>query len=183
MKRSLSRRNALAHLGAGSLGAVLAAGGMTVRAQEATPVGMQDLPPGLVGWVEGWETLDIDKIVEAYAEDGVHEDMAQNELFSGRDEIRSHLEPLSTEFTDPSSQFTHIVLGDQGVSVEWTFQGTYTGQVPGFPPGTGEEILIRGVSVIELTDGQIQREREYYDVFGILQQLGLVPAPSATPEA
>lgn len=182
MKRSLSRRNALAHLGAGSLGAVLAAGGMTARAQQATPAGMQDLPPGLADWVEGWETLDIDTIIEAYAEDAVHEVVPGQELFSGRDEIRSHIEPLITEFTDPSFQVTHIVVGDQGASAEWTFRGTYTGQMPGFPPGTGEEVVIQGVSVLELADGQIQYEREYLDVFGLLQQLGLAPTPGGTPE-
>ena len=183
-RQALSRRRALLQIGAGGLGTALAARTLTVGAQEATPqVTSEDLPPVLADWIDAWATLDVDGIVAAFAEDGVHEDTALNVTFVGREEIRGHYEPLRSQFTDPSGAITNVIVGGDGAAVEWVFTGTYTGAYPGFPPGSGEEVVIRGTMIAELADGQIQRARQYYDVFGILLQLGAVPAPGAATPA
>lgn len=184
--QAVSRRRALLQIGAGGLGAVMAARTLAAGAQEATPpVTMEDLPPVLADWVDAWGTLDVDGIVAVFAEDSVHEDLALNAMFVGREEIRGHYEPLRSQFTDPSGAVTNVIAsGDgAGAAMEWVFTGTYTGEYPGFPPGTGEQIMIRGTMIAELADGQIQHARQYYDVFGILLQLGAVPAPEAATPA
>ena len=182
--RTLSRRRAVVRLGTGGLGAVVAAGGLAASAQEATPPAAQeDLPPVLAGWVEAWEALDANAIAGAFAEDGIHEDVPLNETFHGREEIQEHFALLTTEFTDTSADVTNVIAGGDGAAVEWVYTGSYTGQVFGFPPGNGEQVMIRGTLVLELADGQIQLAREYYDVFGVLVQVGLLPAPGATPSA
>ncbi len=179
--QSLSRRTALVRLGAGGLGAALAARSISASAQQATP---EDLPPALADWIAAWEALDIDGIAAAYAEDAVHEDVPANAVFEGREAIRAHLEPLATELTDSDVQITHVVATENGGAVEWIFTGTYTGQIPGFPPGNGTRVAIRGASIFELAGGQIQRDAEYYDVLALLVQLGIVPGPAeGTPEA
>lgn len=185
-QHALSRRGALVRLGVGGVAAGLALRGLAAGAQEATPdeATPQDtltgLPPGLAEWVAGWEALDVDRIVTAYTEDAVHEDVPLGETFTGRAAIRSHFAPLSTEFTIVSSRVMNVfVSGTQGAA-EWAFSGTYTGQVPGYPPGGGELITVRGSSVFELAGDAIAREAEYYDALGILVQLGVIPAPGST---
>lgn len=177
----LSRRTALVRLGAGGLGAALAARSLGTSAQQATP---EDLPPALADWIAAWEALDIDGIVAAYAEDAVHEDVPANQLFAGREAIRAHFAPLATELTESDVQITNVVATQEGGAVEWVFTGTYTGQVPGFPPGNGTRVAMRGASIFELVGGQIQRDSEYYDALGLLVQLGILPGPAeGTPGA
>lgn len=177
----LSRRTALVRLGAGGLGAALAARSLRAGAQGATP---EDVPPNLADWIAAWEALDIDGIAAAYAEDAVHEDVPANQLHEGRAAIRAHFEFLATELTESDVQITHVVATEDGGAVEWIFTGTYTGQIPGFPPGNGTRVAIRGASIFELAGGQIQRDAEYYDALGLLVQLGILPGPAeGTPGA
>ena len=185
-QRPLSRRGALVRLGAGGLGAALAARGLAAGAQEATPQGTPaGLPPALAGWVAGWEALDPDRIAAAYAEDGAREDVATGQVQRGREEIRAYLSALFGAFTGLSSTFQSAFAAGDRAAAEWVLAGSYTGLVPGFPPGTGQQLSIRGAAVLELAGGEIVRDTEYFDVFGVLVQLGVVPAPDAgaTPAA
>ena len=183
----LSRRGALVRLGAGGLGAALAARGLAAGAQEATPGATPtDLPPVLAEWVAGWEDLDVDRIVATLAEDAVREEVPTGQVVRGRGEIRAFLAAVFGAFTglDASRIESAFAAGDRAAT-EWVFTGTYTGQVAGFPPGGGEQVSFRGVRFLELAGGEIVRDTEYFDVFGVLVQLGVVPAPGAgaTPAA
>jgi len=60
--------------------------------------------------------------------------------------------------------------GDNWAVVEWTFSGVH--------PATGREVTFRGASVLELTDGLISEERNYYDLPEMMAQ---IEAASATP--
>ena len=48
-------------------------------------------------------------------------------------------------------------------ALEWVYTGSYTGEIPGLGPGSGQTIAIPGVSVMELLDGLIVRDTFYYD--------------------
>ena len=178
----LTRRATLTRLGVGGLAAALAIRGSVVAAQDATP-GVADLPPTLQEWFAGWEALDPDRIVTAYAEDGSREDVPTNTTQTGRDAIRAYLAATFGALTNGSSQFVSVVAAGDWVAVEWVLSGTYTGQAPGLPPGTGQSVTLRGVEVLELRDGLIVRDRGYYDLFGLLVQVGVIPAPTASPVA
>jgi predicted ester cyclase len=61
--------------------------------------------------------------------------------------------------------------------IEFTASGTQTGELSGIPP-TGRSVSADVCNVVEVRDGKIYREREYYDVMGLMQQLGVAPAAS-----
>ena len=65
------------------------------------------------------------------------------------------------------------------------FTGTYFGQFPGLPPGRGQSVTIRGTSILQLEDGKIREDREYWDAHALLAAVGAVPGPeaAATPAA
>ncbi len=141
------------------------------------------LPPALQEGAAGWEALDPARIAIPHDPDGVRDDVPFSVTQRGPNEVRAYLMGLFGAFTELASRFTSaFVAGDRG-AVEWSFTGTYTGQVPGFPPGTGQTIALRGADVLELRDGLIVRDTAYYDVYAILQQLGVVPAPGGSPVA
>ena len=56
------------------------------------------------------------------------------------------------------------------------------GPLPGFPPPGGQAITIRGASILQMREGMIERETQYWDVYAILAQLGAVPG-AASPAA
>ena len=64
--------------------------------------------------------------------------------------------------------------GDTSV-IEFRARGTQTGDLPGIP-ATGRTVELCVCNIIEVRDGLIHREREYYDSAAMLQQLGVLPS-------
>jgi steroid delta-isomerase-like uncharacterized protein len=79
-------------------------------------------------------------------------------------------------FPDGRVEITNVIDGGDKVVVEYTGRGTNTGPMPtpeGELPPTGKTVEGRFVDVWELRDGKIVGGRSYYDVAGIMAQLGV----------
>jgi steroid delta-isomerase-like uncharacterized protein len=162
------------------LAATLLAG--AVVAQEASPAASPaELPAPLAGWVAEWEAqpLEAAPIAAAYTEDAVYEEVATGVSLSSREEIEGYLTGFFAAFCDGRADVEMaFATGDQAAAT-WTFTGRYTNQLPGFPPPGGQAVMFRGASILELREGMIDRETQYWDVYGILAQLGAVPGAAS----
>ena len=69
-----------------------------------------------------------------------------------------------------------IAEGDMVVA-RWTLRGTHQGASLGMPP-TGKQFAMPGVSIVRLSDGKSVEQWVVHDQLGMLQQLGLIPAPA-----
>jgi steroid delta-isomerase-like uncharacterized protein len=89
-------------------------------------------------------------------------------------------ERFTTAFPDLSFEVraSHAV-GDDVAVVEIVARGTHTGPLDGIPP-TGRRLEGVGCNVIEVRDGKIHRERDYYDTLALLRQLGVAEAATAS---
>ena len=65
--------------------------------------------------------------------------------------------------------------GDK-VAVRWSARGTHTGQLGDIPP-TGKQMMITGISVLTIAGGKVAAQHTNWDTLGMLQQLGVIPAP------
>jgi steroid delta-isomerase-like uncharacterized protein len=103
---------------------------------------------------KGLEELDIDQILDVYAEDAVFEDISDSQRITDRAQLRNYYEQL---FSLPGVAFSDICIFDGQIfaAIEWTWSGRKR--------QTGKEYHVRGASVIELRDGKIIRESIYYD--------------------
>jgi steroid delta-isomerase-like uncharacterized protein len=63
------------------------------------------------------------------------------------------------------------------VVTRWTAHGTHNGELAGLPP-TGKPATIVGMGVDRVENGKIVESWGLFDQFGMLQQLGLIPASS-----
>lgn len=72
---------------------------------------------------------------------------------------------------------TTVVAGNQ-VSAILRVQGHQTGTLLGVPP-SGRRIDIEVMGFIDARNGQIARIQVMLDTYGLLQQIGAVPAPKA----
>ena len=84
-------------------------------------------------------------------------------------------ETYTAAFPDVAFTVEHHypVSGDVSV-MEFVATGTHRGELQGIAP-TGRSIAVRVCNVIEVKDGKIWREREYFDVMSLMQQLGVIP--------
>lgn len=70
-----------------------------------------------------------------------------------------------------------IAEGDR-VSKRWTWGGTQTGEFQGIPP-TGKKVTISGITNYRVANSKVQECWWAPDLFGLLQQLGVIPQPEA----
>ena len=118
------------------------------------------------------ESHDVERITEIYHHDAVHmtsDGMAHNAQQYVKEIIRS----FGSAFPDLSIKIrNHYVLNDSVSIVEYIFSGTHKGEFEGIDP-TGKTMEVAGCSVIEVRNGKIVQERDYYDTMALLTQLGV----------
>ena len=79
-------------------------------------------------------------------------------------------------FPDFDITVEDLVAEADTVVKRWVFQGTHTGEYVGIP-ATGKRVTMRGITLYHLARGKVSEMYWNYDVFGLLQQLGAIPAP------
>lgn len=98
--------------------------------------------------------------------------------YKGKQEILASFKVWKTAFPQANAEVTNQVAeGDQVVS-EVTFRGTHTGPLAskmGPIAATNKAIDLKIAIVSSFRNGLIQRERAYFDIAGLMQQLGLAP--------
>jgi len=105
--------------------------------------------------VEALQELNLDKILSIYSEDAVFEDIPANLLIDNKAELSLYFERL---FTSPGAAFSdfRILESDEFAVIEWVWTAQQV--------GLDQQNKVRGVSVIELKEGKISRERIYYNL-------------------
>jgi steroid delta-isomerase-like uncharacterized protein len=68
-----------------------------------------------------------------------------------------------------------IAEGDK-VMTRVSWRGTHKGEFIGIPP-TGKQVTVTGMYGYRIADGKIAKWWDYSDNLGLMQQLGVVPAP------
>lgn len=79
----------------------------------------------------------------------------------------------------PNIHFTiedQVAEGDKVVT-RWTARGTNTGSLNGMPP-TGGSAVVTGISIERYENGKIAESHVNFDLLGLLQQIGAIPAPN-----
>jgi predicted ester cyclase len=87
---------------------------------------------------------------------------------------------MLTGFPDITESMDEVITVDNKVVVRWTATGTHTGEFMGYAP-TGKSATWTGINIFEIECDRITRVVTELDALGRLEQLGLAPAPEATP--
>lgn len=67
-----------------------------------------------------------------------------------------------------------VVEGDKEVH-RYVIRGTHKGEFMGIP-ATGKEVVVTGITLARIVDGNVAEEWTQTDMLGLMQQLGVVPA-------
>ena len=68
---------------------------------------------------------------------------------------------------------TSVFASGDWAALEWVMTDTQSGVTADFP-GTGKSFKMRGCSIVQLKDGKIHRNADYWDMATFLSQIGLM---------
>lgn len=116
-----------------------------------------------------------ERIAEAYTPDGVRIEFARpGARLEGREALAAHLQAYVDAVPDCHLEIRGVFEGDGVVTLEWSFLGTHTGDIPGFP-ATGDPVDLPGVSVLVMEGDLAKEERVYWDaatLYGLMEPAG-----------
>ncbi len=130
-------------------------------------------------WIAGWNAHDADAVAACYARDAVSRDVGRPTAMPGRESIRTAIQDYLTAFPDLTAGVGRLGCDGDVVYVEWHATGTHTGSFLALPP-SGRVVQIDGCNVLRVGgEGLFITEISYWDVAGLLVQVGLLPEPTA----
>jgi steroid delta-isomerase-like uncharacterized protein len=139
-----------------------------------------DLEHTLDEWAAGWSTQDIERVLSLCTDECLYEDVPLGVTNHGKEELRAFGHQVFNAFPDLKIELsTHVAAGEWAM-LEWTMSGTHQADLPGMP-ATGKSFSVRGATALQLGDGRISRNSDYWDIVTLLTQLGLIPSPPEEP--
>ena len=122
--------------------------------------------------IEAVQRRDLDGLREMYHAD--YKYWGNDGTAGGVDVAIGVAEMYLNAFPDMTFEVVHEVsCGDVSV-VEFVARGTHRGELAGVA-ATNKTAEVAVCNIIEVTDGKIILEREYFDQLGMMQQLGVIP--------
>lgn len=96
----------------------------------------------------------------------------------GRDGLRQWLAGWIAAFPDVRWTVEEQIADEDRVWTRSTWQGTHRGPFLGIPP-TGNDVTVSAWTIDRFADGKVAESRIIMDTLGMMQQLGVIPAPGA----
>jgi hypothetical protein len=120
----------------------------------------------------------LERLLGFMSENVRYEDVPSSSVFEGHDGIAA----MCAGAFQMSSDLTFEIVTRQTDGKAYAFEtlgtGTNTGAI-GPIPRTGRPIVLRGISIgIVSPEGLVESHRDYWDMAGLLVQLGVLPDPS-----
>lgn len=127
----------------------------------------------------------------AYANPQVHDELVAddyvghfppNPTLHGPEGLKRFNAEAATAFPDAHVTIEDLLAEGDEVMVRWTLRGTHEGELRGGIPATGRRVEVSGITISRIEKGKVAENWGNYDLLGMLQQLGVIPAPDGTAE-
>jgi len=92
--------------------------------------------------------------------------------------LKGLLQMYFTAFPDCKFTVSGFIVEGEKASWHDRLTGTHQGELMGIP-ATGRTVDVSGMSMGEIRDGKAYRHYSVFDNLGLMQQLGVIPAPGA----
>ena len=127
---------------------------------------------------EFWDRRDVALAPEIFADDFVfYAPIVPEGIDGAGDYRRSVFAPLLPAFPDLRLVPGEAICEGDRVAMRFTMCGTHRGTFVGVAP-TGKGFAVSGVVVGRVVAGRIAELRGVFDGLGMMQQLGVLPAPA-----
>lgn len=128
---------------------------------------------------EIWNEGELTVIDESFASDYVGHSTKE---IHGPEGAKQFVTMLLNAFPDYHYTVEDEIAEADRVVHRWTARGTHQGTFQGIPP-TGKEIILTGTSIYRVAEGKLVEGWTTADLLGLLQQLGVAPAPASAQGA
>jgi steroid delta-isomerase-like uncharacterized protein len=85
---------------------------------------------------------------------------------------------MHSAFPDLKATLEDMIAEGDRVVARSTWSGTHTGELMGLPP-TGRRVSVGVIDIVRIAGGKIVEHWGEMDSMGLMQQLGVIPAPQA----
>jgi steroid delta-isomerase-like uncharacterized protein len=130
--------------------------------------------------LEHWNRQDVEGVLAHYDDSITWLNIAMEETYRGKGEVRAFLRKLFAAFPDLNFEVTYKIARGDNVAEQWCIRGTHGGTFMGIP-ATGRRVEIPGMSMAELREGKFVSDHFYFDALGVLRDMALMP-PLAVSE-
>lgn len=97
---------------------------------------------------------------------------------AGAEGMKQVFTMLRSAFPDWNETVEDLIADDTQAVFRVTGRGTHRGPFYGVPP-TGKQVAMQGTDIVRVEDGRLAEHWAVFDQLGMMQQLGVVPAPEA----
>ncbi len=104
-------------------------------------------------FMQVWSTLDVDKIVSYFADDGIYHNMPTNPV-AGKDNLREFIKQFTADWTETDWQVRHLI-GDGDIVIAERVDRTKMG---------GKAVDLPCLGIFEMENGKIKEWRDYFDL-------------------
>jgi ketosteroid isomerase-like protein len=120
-----------------------------------------------------WAQADTAALLELFWNDATYEDFVNQEVYVGLEEIVGYITSVHTWGDDVYMNPGRIHLGRDMAVAEWVFSAVQTRPMGSLlAEGSGTEVVLNGVTILEFDEGRIIRAADYADSALLLLQLG-----------
>jgi steroid delta-isomerase-like uncharacterized protein len=126
-------------------------------------------------FLEAFNDGNLGVIDELAAPGIVNHDSAMPEPMIGIEAVKAAVAGYRTGFPDLRITIEEQVAEGDSVVTRWSALGTHGGDLMGMP-ATGKQATVTGITIDRFENGLVVETRTNWDTFGMLQQLGAVPA-------
>jgi steroid delta-isomerase-like uncharacterized protein len=124
---------------------------------------------------KAWNSHDVKKIMEFYADDCVYEDVALGIVKHGKKEIVEFTNSMLLDSPDVKFELKSVFGTGDWVGMEYVMSGTHVHSSIPTMPATGKTFSVRIAGIFQLRNGKYSRHSDYYNLVTMLQQLRLMP--------
>lgn len=152
------------------LASVLASGGCRPRAEDRAAARSEILVRRLM---DAQQNADTALILELFWPDATYEDYPNQLEYQGIDEIVGYVTSAHVWGDDVYVNVGRVHPSEGGAAAEWLFSAVQNRPMGDLVPvATGHEVLLSGVTIIELRGDRIIRAADYTDTAPLALQLG-----------
>ena len=137
----------------------------------------QDLIPAARGFLDAFNASDWEGYKTAMISDCVYDEVGTSRILRGAGEIIRCSQEWKQAMPDIRGTVTNAWATGNTVVLEITWKGTHTGPLQGpsgMVPATGKQQTTRAGWVLNFDGGKIKDSRHYFDMFSLMQQLGIL---------
>jgi len=124
--------------------------------------------------IDTWNTKVDEKIIQLYSLDYVGEDLTGGKKRSGSGGVKDWLDRVLHAFPNIHYTLTDYVESGDRLVLHWLAEGNHHGSFLKIP-ASGKPVKINGISILKIENGKISEGKLFWDLAGVLRQIGLLP--------